>query len=195
LAEKRTLDKRNEKRRRLGGWVWGVVALSCALPGLVLGAVHASSTKVVFTCSGPGGLRIEGTGRELLAEDRAGTLVVTVPLSSVTTGMSLRDTHMHEKYLESGKYPNAELSVPREGLRFPADGLSVEATAAGTMSIHGTSRPVSFHYKAQRSGAAYDVQGDVQVNMNDYGIATPSYLGISVKPPVDVAVSFRLLDG
>jgi polyisoprenoid-binding protein YceI len=189
------LDERKRKGRRLRAWTWGVVALGCALPGVVLGALHANSAKVVFTCSGPGGLRIEGTGTELLAEDKAGALVVTVPLASVTTGMSLRDTHMHEKYLESAKYPNAELSVPRTALKFPSDGSSIEATAAGTMSIHGTSRPVSFHYKAQRSGAAYDVQGDVHVNMNDYGITTPSYLGITVKPPVDVAVSFRLLDG
>jgi polyisoprenoid-binding protein YceI len=171
-----------------------VVALACTFPGVVLATLQASQAKVSFTCSGPGGLRIEGTGSELQAQDKGGALVVTVPLAKVTTGMSLRDTHMHEKYLESGKYPLAELSVPRAGLKFPAEGATVEASAPGTMSIHGASRPVTFHYKAVRRGAAYDVQGDVHVNMNDYGIAVPTYLGITVKPPVDITVSFRLLE-
>jgi polyisoprenoid-binding protein YceI len=120
--------------------------------------------------------------------------LVSVPLDSVTTGIGLRDTHMHEKYLETGQYPTAELSVPRAGLKFPGDGETVDATAAGTLTLHGKSQPVTVHYKAVRKGNSYEVKADFHLNMNDYGIATPSYLGITVKPGVDVAVSFRLLD-
>jgi hypothetical protein len=39
---------------------------------------------------------------------------------------------------------------------------------------------------------AYDVQGETKVDMRDFGIETPTYLGISVKPPVDITVSFLL---
>ncbi len=175
---------------RLALWV---VALGCALPGVVLAALQASTARVMFSCTGPGGLHIEGTGSELLAEEKDEALVLTVPLGNVSTGIGLRDTHMREKYLETAKYPTAQLVVPRASLQFPADGASVEATAPGTLTLHGTSRPVSFHYKAAKNGATYDVQGDVRVNMNDYGITTPSYLGITVKPPVDITVTFRLL--
>ncbi len=173
---------------------WGVVALLCAVPGGVLAALQVRQATVSFTCSGPGGLRIEGTGSELSAEERGGAVVLTVPLAKVTTGMSLRDSHMHDRYLEVGKYPDAQLVVPRAGLKFPTNGASVDGRAPGTMSIHGTSRPVSFHYTAVRRGASYDVRGDVQVNMNDFGIVTPSYLGITVKPPVDIKVIFRLVE-
>jgi len=127
-------------------------------------------------------------------EAKGEAVVVTVPLSSITTGIGLRDTHMHEKYLESQKYPTAELSVPRAGLKFPEEGASTEATAQGTLTLHGTSLPVSVHYKASHQGAGYDVSGEVRINMNDYGIGTPSYLGITVKPAVDIAVTFRLLE-
>jgi polyisoprenoid-binding protein YceI len=173
---------------------WGVVALACAVPAVVLAALQASQAKVSFSCTGPGGLRIEGTGSELQSEDKGDAVVIVVPMAKVTTGIGVRDTHMHEKYLETPKYPTAELVVPRPGLKFPADGASVDATAPGTMTIHGKSRPVTFHYKAVRKGKAYDVQGDVHVNMNDYGIETPTYLGITVKPPVDITVSFRLVE-
>ncbi len=173
---------------------WSVVALLCAVPGLVFAALQAKEAKVTFSCSGPGGLRIEGTGNELQTADKGGELVLTVPVARISTGIGMRDTHMQEKYLESGKYPTAELVVPRAGLKFPGDGASVDATAPGTMTIHGKSRPVTFHYKAARKGNAYDVQGDIHVNMNDYDIATPSYLGITVKPPVDISVSFHLVE-
>jgi polyisoprenoid-binding protein YceI len=174
--------------------VWCAVALVFAVPGVVLAALQASQAKVTFSCSGPGGLRIEGTGNELQAMDKGDALVVSVPLQKVSTGMGIRDTHMHDKYLEVQKYPTAQLVVPRAGLKFPADGASVDASAPGTLSIHGTSKAVTFHYKAVKKGKAYDVQGDLHVNMNDYGIATPTYLGITVKPPVDIAVTFQLVD-
>ncbi len=164
------------------------------LPGVVFAALQASEAKVRFTCSGPGGLHIEGAGSELVTGEKGEDLVLTVPLEKVTTGIGLRDTHMREKYLETAKYPTAELSVPRATLKFPADGASLESTLPGTLTLHGTSRPVTFTYKASRKGAAYDVQGSVRINMNDFGIATPSYLGITVQPPVAISVSFRMLE-
>jgi polyisoprenoid-binding protein YceI len=117
-----------------------------------------------------------------------------VGVAKITTGIGVRDAHMQERYLESDKYPTAELVVPRAGLQFPADGASVDTTAAATLTIHGVSRPVAFHYKAVRKGNVYDVQADVHINMTDYGIPTPTYLGVTVKPPVDIHVAFRLVE-
>jgi polyisoprenoid-binding protein YceI len=171
-----------------------MLALTCAAPGVVLAALQASQAKVSFRCTGPGGLHIDGKGSELSVQEVGEALVVTVPLQNVSTGIGLRDTHMHTKYLEIAKYPNAELSVPRAGLQFPKEGETVDATAPGTMTIHGTSKPVTFHYKVVRHGAVYEVSGDVQLNMNDYAITPPNYLGITVKPPVEVAVTFQLLE-
>ena len=171
-----------------------LLGLLCLLPGLGFAALQASESKVSFTCVGPGGLHIDGTGTALVVQDKGDVLVVTVPLNSVTTGIGLRDTHMHEKYLETGQYPTAELSLPRGGVKFPGPGEIVEASAPGTLTLHGKSQPLTVHYKAVRKGNAYEVKADFHINMNDYGIATPSYLGITVKPGVDVAVSFRLLE-
>ncbi len=176
-------------------WRWVcLLGLLCLVPGLAFAALQASEAKVGFTCIGPGGLHVSGTGSELQLQDKGDVLLVTVPLGAVTTGIDLRDTHMREKYLETGQYPTAELSVPRPGVKFPADGETVEASAPGTLTLHGKSQAVTVHYKAVRKGNAYEVKADFHINMNDYGIVTPSYLGITVKPGVDVAVSFRLLE-
>ena len=171
-----------------------LLALLCLLPGVAFAVLQASEAKVAFTCVGPGGLHVDGMGSDLQFQDTGGVLTLTVPLDKVSTGIGLRDTHMHEKYLETPKYPTAELSLPRPGVRFPNDGETVDASAPGTLTLHGKSLPVSVHYKAVRKGNAYQVQADFHLNMNDYGIVTPSYLGITVKPGVDVTVSFRLLE-
>jgi len=60
--------------------------------------------------------------------------------------------------------------------------------------LHGTSRPVSVHYSAKGDGAGYSTQGKFHMNMNDFGITVPKYLGITVKPDIDVSASFRVSD-
>ena len=111
-------------------------------------------------------------------------------LATLDTGIELRNRHMREKYLEVQKYPNAMLVVDRSTLRLPDEGRESSGSANGTITIHGQSRPVSFTYKVHRNREAFDVTGSVHVNMNDYGIQVPSYLGITVKPDVDIVAGF-----
>ena len=45
-----------------------------------------------------------------------------------------------------------------------------------------------------QAGKSYDVKGDLKVDFREFGIEIPSYLGATVKPPVDVNVAFVLDD-
>ncbi len=156
--------------------------------------VRSGSPDLSFTASGPGGLNIVGKTSDLNVADGAKNITITVPLSNLSTGISLRDKHMKEKYLEVQKYPNAELEVARAALKIPATGAQAAADAEGILRLHGQARPVKFHYQAKRDGSKYAVQGTMHLNMRDYGIVVPSYLGITVKPDVDVAVNFDAVD-
>ena len=89
---------------------------------------------------------------------------------------------------------NAELVVDRAALKFPADGQESSASAPGQLTIHGQTKPVTFTYKAARSGSAYQVSGAVHVNLKDHGIDVPSYAGVTVKPDVDVAIKMKVDD-
>ena len=167
--------------------------LLTALPAAAGAALKARApAQVSFVAVGPAGLRIEGKSTDLRVTDRPDALVVTVPLSKLETGISLRDSHMHEKYLESQKYPNAQLAVARSAINFPGSGQTTEGTVPGTLALHGQSKTVPVHYKATRNGAAYEVKGDLKVDFREFGIQIPSYLGATVKPPVDVNVAFVL---
>jgi len=167
--------------------------LLAAVPAAATAALKARpAAQVHFVALGPAGLRIEGSSSDLSVTDRPDALVVTVPLAKLDTGISLRDHHMHEKYLETPKYPNAQLAVARGAIKFPADGQTTEGTVPATLAFHGQSRTVPVHYRATRQGKSYDVKGDLKVDFREFGIEIPNYLGATVKPPVDVNVAFVL---
>jgi polyisoprenoid-binding protein YceI len=102
---------------------------------------------------------------------------------------------MREKYLEVPKFASATLVVAKASLKLPAGGDRAESDASGMLTLHGQTRPVSVHYDAKGDGAGYVAHGKFHVNMNDFGIAVPTYLGVTVKPDVDVTASFHVAGG
>jgi polyisoprenoid-binding protein YceI len=99
---------------------------------------------------------------------------------------------MREKYLEVQKYPVATLTIARSALKIPRSGEQAVADVPGTVQIHGQTRPVSVHYEAKGDGTSVDARGAFRINMNDFGITVPVYLGVTVKPDVDVSATFHV---
>jgi polyisoprenoid-binding protein YceI len=156
----------------------GAIALSCC----------GERTSVTILARGPAGLRIEGKGSEVSVEEDASTLLFSVPLAPLETGISLRDRHLRE-ILEAEKYPSATLRVSRSALRFPGKHDPAEGTADAELTLHGQSRPVKVHYRAELgTGDITRVRGSFQLDMRDFDITAPSYLGITLAPKVEVRV-------
>ncbi|HEX2679269.1 MAG TPA: YceI family protein [Polyangiales bacterium] len=151
----------------------------------------ASKADVKFTAVGPAGLHIVGESEALQVRDDAKSLVVVAALDALATGIGLRDRHMKEKYLEVPKYPNATLSVDRAALRFPAAGGKVSGDAQGDLTLHGKTKRVPFHYDVRADAGGFEVDGTMKVTMTDFGIEAPSYMGMHVKPEVEVQVHFH----
>jgi polyisoprenoid-binding protein YceI len=185
------------KAAKLSTGAWGVLVV--LMLGARTGAADptpssAVETRVSFTAVGPAGLKIEGTTPDLKVSSTDANVVVTVPLANLSTGISLRDRHMKDIYLEVGKFPETTLTIARSQLQVPPKGGTVQADVPATLTLHGQSKPVSVHYEG-RSDGALSVQGRFHLVMTDYGIKIPSYLGVTVKPDVDVNASFKLPGG
>lgn len=176
--------------------VLGGALLVGATTALVAGAQlsAAGTPDVRFVAVGPVGMKIEGKTSDLKVADDGKTITVDVPLAHLKTGIGLRDRHMRDKYLQVDKYPDAKLTVERSALHLPADGATLDADAPGRLVLHGHAKNVTFHYSAHRAGNSYSVSGRVHVDMHDYGIEVPSYLGVTVKPGVAVNVRFSASD-
>lgn len=152
---------------------------------------RTGTPQVAFHASGPAGMKIVGTTSDLDVDEQGSKIVIRVPLRNLTTGIALRDDHMRNKYLQVGSYPNAELTVDRSALRLPAGDGNASGDANGTMAIHGKTKNVSFHYNVAKSGGTLHVGGTTKLDIKDYGIDVPSYLGVTVKPDIDVEVQFN----
>ena len=178
-----------------------LVVLGLALCGSALLPTEAiaqfsrtGAPSVTFTASGPAGVKIEGKTNDLDVAEVDTSVKVVVKLAGLDTGIALRNKHMREKYLETGAFPTAELIVARAALQVPQDSGEVTASVSAQMTIHGQTKPVTIRYEARRSGTTYQVQGTTRVNMTDFGISVPSYLGVTVKPEVAIAVRFSIID-
>jgi len=167
-----------------------LVALLLVLP-LLAGATRLEGQPSAgFHGRGPGGFGVDGKTDQLRIDDDGTTLKITVPLATLHTGIGLRDKHMREKYLQVDKYPDAVLEVPWSSVKLPGDGQTGEGTVPGKMTIHGKSKDVKAKYRIVRTGNRYQVTGNVPLNLKDYDIDVPSYLGVTVQPDIETSVSF-----
>ncbi len=168
------------------------VVVVSALSAVVSAApARADDTEAVFTATGAGGLKFQGKTNEIRAVDEGDNLVVKVALRQLATGLALRDRHMKEKYLQVQQFPEAELKVARATLKVPADG-EVSGEGTGRFSLHGKSKDLPFKYKAKRGKDGIAVEGSLHLNFGDFGVEVPSYLGVTVKPDVDVTAKFTV---
>jgi len=167
-----------------------LVALLLVFPLLAAATRLSGQPTAGFHGRGPGGFGVDGKTNQLQLADDGTTLKITVPLATLQTGIGLRDKHMREKYLQVDKYPDVVLEVPWSGVKLPGEGQTSEGTAPGKMTLHGKTKDVKAKYRIVRTGNSYQVTGNVPLNLKDYDIDIPSYLGVTVQPDIDTSVSF-----
>jgi len=146
--------------------------------------------KVGFIAHGPVGMKIEGASGQLALGGDADTLSLSLPVATLQTGIELRDKHMLVM-LQSETYPTATLSVKRALIPHVPGDSSADIPAA--LTLHGQTRPVVIHCHL-RQAEALDITATFALELTDYGIEPPSYLGVKVKPSVELSASVRLQD-
>lgn len=155
-----------------------------------------AESRTTFRASGPAGLTIEGETSDLQVTESNGDFVITVPLGNLHTGIDVRDRHMREKYLEVDKYRDAQLTFAKSALKVPAAGEKAAGDTSASITLHGQTHPVTVHYEVKGGdGGSVAADGKFHINMKDFGIVVPVYLGVTVKPDVDVTAHFRVTTG
>ena len=167
-----------------------LAALLLAVPLLAAATRLTGEPSAGFHGRGPGGFGVDGKTNQLRIDDDGTTLKITVPLANLDTGIGLRNKHMREKYLQVDRYPDAVLEVPWSGVKLPGDGQTGEGTAPGKMTLHGKTKDVQVKYRIVRTATRYQVTGNVPLNLKDYDIEVPSYMGVTVQPDIEASASF-----
>jgi polyisoprenoid-binding protein YceI len=124
-------------------------------------------------------------------------------LTDIKTGIGLRDEHMRDNFLETGKYPKAELTidkVTKASSKMLTDGKPVSVNADGTLKLHGVTRKIKLTdiqvtylkgteaTKARLPGDLLHIDGSFTVKLSDYNIKRPQMVLLKLNEDIKITV-------
>ena len=117
---------------------------------------------------------------------------LAVDLSTLDTGIGLRNEHLRRTYLEVGRGPGFDRAVLSEIRLGDGDPRGVQGKShfSGTFLLHGTKRPIAGAATVRQEGNAVRVEASFPVTVSEFGIEKPQYLGVGVRDQVNVTVMF-----
>jgi hypothetical protein len=158
--------------------------------------VSVASGQVDFLATGkPSAIKIHGHGTGLtgtfVVDDKTVSGKFEFPMDNFDTGVEMRNHHMKEKYLETGKFKTAQLEV--QPVLFSASVLNAgtsakDLTFKGTMTLHGVSHPIQGTLQETTEKTKITAHAEFELTISDYAIVIPTYLGITVADTVHVSV-------
>ncbi|HEV7501917.1 MAG TPA: YceI family protein, partial [Vicinamibacteria bacterium] len=107
---------------------------------------------------------------------------VALDLSTIDTGIALRNQHLRENYLEVAKGAGYDKAVLSDIHLADADGEAFAGSSAftGTMLLHGVKHEVAGRVEVRPEGSGRHVRVEFPLNLTDFGVAPPEYLGVGV---------------
>lgn len=146
---------------------------------------------IKFLATGkPGFLKIRGESKgqppkgTITVEGGQATGKLEFDLNQFSTGISMRDEHMKEKYLEVKKYPTATLTLKPLAVTDAELKSDFKKDFQGSLLLHGVSKDVAgtLNYKASDKS----VTANFALKVSDFKIDIPKYMGVVVSENVDV---------
>jgi len=112
---------------------------------------------------------------------------IVLDATSAQTGNARRDQKMHNKILESPKYPEMVFTIERvSGTVNPAGRSELELH--GSLDMHGARHPIDLVATARAEGERITATGRVTIPYLDWGMEDPSFLVLRVEKQVHVEI-------
>jgi polyisoprenoid-binding protein YceI len=113
-------------------------------------------------------------------------------LNTLKTGITLRDKHMRENYLETEKYPFAEFTGKFETLP-KLTGASERVTVRGKFKIHGVEREITVTGNLRKlTNGSLELKAEWVVALNDYNIEIPKLVFYELAAEQQVSIEALL---
>jgi polyisoprenoid-binding protein YceI len=136
-----------------------------------------------------GRARLRDAGTALHLEQ----IEATVPVTSLRTGIKVRDEHMRKYIFETGDGQLIDVRFSASGADCPQASAAdlYTCSASGMLSIRGTPRPLDMELKVSRNGDEFQASGDATIALSSYGIERPSQFGVRTDDAVRIHVEFK----
>ncbi len=117
-----------------------------------------------------------------------------IPVSSFEFKQKLMQEHFNENYLESDKYPYANLDgVVAEEIDYSNDGVK-EVTVKGDLTVHGVKKPRDIKVKITvKDGVPVNVTGEFDIKLIDHKIKIPKAVILNIAEVIKVDLNFDLV--
>lgn len=123
--------------------------------------------------------------------DYAGEL--RVDLTTLDSGLDLRNSHLRDTYLEVERGPEFQSTVLSDLVLddpLPAGAGRHETRFSATLALHGVQRPVEGEADLRRRDGQVAVEATFAISLEAFDIPPPRYLGVGVRDTVEVTVTF-----
>jgi polyisoprenoid-binding protein YceI len=107
----------------------------------------------------------------------------TADMTTVRSDRSQRDAQFQGRIMDTAQFPTATFAFggPIQLGSVPEAGQTISQQASGKLTLHGTTRDVSFTVNAREDGDKIEVQGAIPVTFADYGIPNPTNPVVSTR--------------
>lgn len=136
---------------------------------------------------------------------------ITVDVSTLKTGIALRDQHMRSKdYLDTDQFPKATLKITNvsSGDRTSINiGETLPVAAKGILSLRGVEKEIEVtgtvgYFSEVKELASYGYPGDMinvdasfKIKLSDFNIKRPQFLFLKLSEDITVSVNFTATTG
>jgi len=99
----------------------------------------------------------------------------TVGLDSLKSDRAQRDNFIKRSTLQTSQYPNAQFAPTDLKLNgpIPTQAGDLKGQLVGNMTIHGTTKPVTFDLDAKLEGSTVKGTANTQLKITDFGMTLP----------------------
>ncbi len=120
------------------------------------------------------------TGLLTVSADTATAGSFTADLTTVSSDRAQRDGQFQRRIMNTSTYPTATFKLTKAVSlgSVPADGVTVTKDVTGDLTLHGTTRLVTFTVSLKRTGSTVAASGSIPVVFADYNISNPSFAGV-----------------
>lgn len=134
-----------------------------------------------------GALQAKQGTAQIDTETGAASGWIVLDATTAKTGNSRRDRKMHEKILESKRFPDIVFDVQRVSGRINRTGRS-DLQLHGTLDFHGDRRVLILPVVVMSEGNRVTVTGDLLIPYVEWGLRDPSFLLLRVEKEVRVRI-------
>jgi polyisoprenoid-binding protein YceI len=123
------------------------------------------------------------TGNIVISGTSVTSASFTADMTKVSSDRQQRDNQFQGRIMDTSTYPKSTFAstAPISIAPVPAAGKVVSYKATGKLTMHGTTKTVTFTLNAKRDGTNLDVQGSIPVKFADWNIPNPSFGPVSTQ--------------